>query len=136
MRTRLHPDAIPTIFFVPECGKENTIDMDIKIEAETNKNIDGEPANKIKQEKNSNMESAETLPIIVDNVDAETVKPSTSKDTKQDMKSSKDSPRKKKLCLKFAKLKAENKTLRETIRRLRLKEKKKSIQTRVINKKL
>ncbi|KYN18752.1 52 kDa repressor of the inhibitor of the protein kinase [Trachymyrmex cornetzi] len=21
MRTRLHPDAIPTIFFVPECGK-------------------------------------------------------------------------------------------------------------------
>ncbi|KYQ50743.1 hypothetical protein ALC60_10168, partial [Trachymyrmex zeteki] len=70
MRTRLHPDAIPTIFFGPDYGK------------------------------------------------------STSNDTKQDMKSSEDSPRKKKLHLKIVKLKAQNKTLCETIRRLRLKEKK------------
>ncbi|XP_018355613.1 PREDICTED: uncharacterized protein LOC108756370 [Trachymyrmex septentrionalis] len=76
------------------------------------RNIDGEPASKT-QEKNSCMESAETQPIIVDNVDAETVKPSTSKDTKQDMKSSEDSLRKKKLHLKLLKLQAQNKMLRE-----------------------
>ncbi|KYM81523.1 52 kDa repressor of the inhibitor of the protein kinase [Atta colombica] len=73
MRARLHPDAIPTIFFGPECGK------------------------------------------------------STSKRTKQDMKSSDDSPRKNKLRAKLAKLKAQNKTLREIIRRLHLKAKKKNI---------
>ncbi|XP_018314270.1 52 kDa repressor of the inhibitor of the protein kinase-like [Mycetomoellerius zeteki] len=46
MRTRLHPDAIPTIFFGSDCGKENTIgsvqyqkhnDMEIEDEAEINK---------------------------------------------------------------------------------------------------
>ncbi|XP_018049865.1 PREDICTED: uncharacterized protein LOC108688212 [Atta colombica] len=108
MRARLHPDAIPTIFFGPECGKENTMDIDIEDKAEINK-------------------SAETLPIIVDDMNAEIVKPSTSKRTKQDMKSSDDSPRKNKLRAKLAKLKAQNKTLREIIRRLHLKAKKKNI---------
>ncbi|XP_018359904.1 PREDICTED: uncharacterized protein LOC108759113 [Trachymyrmex cornetzi] len=133
-----------------------------RVRVETS-NIDRGPASQITQEKNSNMESAETqqkhlekhieietcyvlsarfrrnmesaetLPIIVDNADAEIVKPTTSKGTKQDMKSSKDSPRKKKLRLKIAKLKVQNKTLREIIRRLRLKEKKKNIQTEEAN---
>ncbi|XP_018346310.1 PREDICTED: uncharacterized protein LOC108750931 [Trachymyrmex septentrionalis] len=102
-------------------------------QVETNKNINGEPASKT-LEKDSYKESAEILPIIVDNVDAEIVKLSTSKNTKQNMKSSEDSPRKKKLRLKLAKLKAQNKTLRKTIRRLRLKEKKKSIQVKETNK--
>ncbi|EGI67479.1 52 kDa repressor of the inhibitor of the protein kinase [Acromyrmex echinatior] len=121
MRARLHPDAIPTIFFGPECGNnmESTETqqehlekhMEIKTEVETN----------------DNMEFAETLPIIVDNMDTEIIKPNTSKHTKQDMKSSEDSPRKNKLRVKLAKLKAQNKTLREIIRRLHLKAKKKNI---------
>ena len=49
------------------------------------------------------------------------------------MKSSEDSPGKKKLRLKLSKLKAQNKTLRETIRRFRLKEKKKSIEAKETN---
>ncbi|KYN36538.1 hypothetical protein ALC56_09109, partial [Trachymyrmex septentrionalis] len=127
MRVRLHPDAIPTIFFVSKCGKENTIDMDKKYCQHLDEDED-------QVETNNYKESAEILPIIVDNVDAEIVKLSTSKNTKQNMKSSEDSPRKKKLRLKLAKLKAQNKTLRKTIRRLRLKEKKKSIQVKETNK--
>ncbi|XP_018400880.1 PREDICTED: 52 kDa repressor of the inhibitor of the protein kinase-like [Cyphomyrmex costatus] len=189
MRARLHPDAVPTIFFGPSYKEENTMDMEIKEEVETNETIymDGEPksrffikteqiwskdgANKTQeknsnmesvetrqkhvqkhikievkaetneniyiykeptnktQEKNSNAESAKSLLITDNNVDAEIVKPSTSKDKKEDMKLSESSPKKNKLRLKIAKLKAQNKTLRETIRRLRLK-KKKNIQAK------
>ncbi|KYQ55491.1 hypothetical protein ALC60_05553, partial [Trachymyrmex zeteki] len=136
----LHPDAIPTIFFGPDCGKN--IDGELVNETTQEKNSNIESADTLHKhlekhmeieaeaETNNNMESAETLPIIVDDVDAEIVKPSTSKDTKQDMKSSEDSSRKKKLRLKITKLKAQNKTFRETIRRFRLKEKKKNIQAK------
>ncbi|XP_029164224.1 52 kDa repressor of the inhibitor of the protein kinase-like [Nylanderia fulva] len=122
IRARLHPDAIPTIFFGPDCQKN--------IDGETNKSSEekDEYANEMEgemtngEETNGNMECEEPLPIVANNVDAEIVKPSTSKEAAT--KSSEDSPRKKKLRMKLAQYKVQNKALREKVRRLCLREKK------------
>ncbi|XP_071582387.1 uncharacterized protein [Temnothorax nylanderi] len=80
------------------------------------------------QEDNSKADKAETsqtiVPIIVS--DVEITQPSTSTIKKPAVrnKSSDDSPRKRKLREKFQKLKAQNKVMRETIRRLCMKKKK------------
>ncbi|KYM97654.1 52 kDa repressor of the inhibitor of the protein kinase [Cyphomyrmex costatus] len=123
MRARLHPDAVPTIFFGPSY-KDNMESVETR-----QKHVQKHIKIEVKAETNDNAESAKSLLITDNNVDAEIVKPSTSKDKKEDMKLSESSPKKNKLRLKIAKLKAQNKTLRETIRRLRLK-KKKNIQAK------
>lgn len=128
IRARLHPDAVPTIFFGPNFKQQdNTNEMaQNKNEEESvlNEKIDRnyeriEGIEQI-QEVNSNTTSDQIILSIVDNV-TDIIKPSTST-RRSTIKS--ESPRKMKMQLKIKKLKAQNKTLRETIRRLRTEKKK------------
>ncbi|CAL7948356.1 unnamed protein product [Xylocopa violacea] len=136
IRARLHPDAVPTIFFAPHFKQQdNTNEIAekniSKEKEELHRNICVELAVQV-EEKNSNAETSEivlsTYHSATNNLQIETIKPGTSAEksgnvTISTKKLLDDSPRKRKLHQRITKLKAQKKTLRETIRRLRTREK-------------
>ncbi|CAL1688668.1 unnamed protein product [Lasius platythorax] len=150
VRTRLHPDAVPTRFFEPNFNisnivvasqseednvnianinnteEEEEIEVDNQQQEEINKNTD----DTVVQINNNKFVQTIEQPIQEgnDNRKASSNKFSTSHI------SSENSPRKRKLRAKILKLKAQNKTLRETIRRLRKQKEEKKRKTTPIEK--
>ncbi|XP_077282097.1 uncharacterized protein LOC143908345 isoform X2 [Temnothorax americanus] len=137
VRARLHPDAVPTIFFgpgfqqqdntAPEQTTQQNEENVVKEKVDRNTCAEATVAEMQVQEDNSKAETSQTIvPIIVSDVEITQPSTSTIKKPAVTTKSSDDSPRKRKLREKFQKLKAQNKVMRETIRRLRMENKKKA----------
>ncbi|XP_076757229.1 52 kDa repressor of the inhibitor of the protein kinase-like [Xylocopa sonorina] len=142
IRARLHPDAVPTIFFGPHFKQDFYITKkNVSTEKEElHRNICTEVIIKDEEEENSNAETSEiilpTCHSTTNNLKIEIMKPyvytftnvGTSAEepgnvTTRTKKLLDDSPKKRKLYQRIKKLKAQNRKLRETIRRLRMKEK-------------
>ncbi|GAB1864094.1 P52K kinase [Camponotus japonicus] len=151
VRARLHPDAVPTRFFEPDFNIRNTVttsqsEDNIYIAHTNNKKEEEEEIemdNQQQQEINKNTD--DTVVQINNNKSVQTIEQPiqegndnrkvSSNISNTSHISSDNSPRKKKLRAKILKLQAQNKTLRETIRRLRKqKEEKKKRKTTPIEK--
>ncbi|CAL7943967.1 unnamed protein product [Xylocopa violacea] len=140
MNARLHPDAVPTIFFEPHFKQQDNPNEITQIEVEENvskekeelhRNICAQVAIKV-EEKNNNAETSEvilpTCHSAANNLEIEIIKPGTSAEKSENMmtrtkKLLDDSLIKRKLYRRIKILEAQNKKLCQTVRRLRMKEK-------------
>ncbi|XP_024881699.1 52 kDa repressor of the inhibitor of the protein kinase-like [Temnothorax curvispinosus] len=127
VRARLHPDAVPTIFFGPGFQQQDNTaseqptqqNEENVVKEKVDRNTCAEATDVAEMQVQENNSKAETSQTIVPIIVSEITQPSTSTIKKPAVrtKSSDDSPRTKK---------AQNKVMRETIRRLRMEKKKKA----------
>ncbi|KAM0735852.1 52 kDa repressor of the inhibitor of the protein kinase [Formica fusca] len=137
IRARLHPDAIPTRFSGPTFDKNNAAVSNMEEDnagktqiASTEIHAAVEVENKMEQQKKH---KDEEQIIEADTQQGKRNGSTSSNPVTMSIQSTENSPRKRKLRMKIIKLKAQNKTLRETVRRLRM-EKKKQTRNAPINK--